>query len=649
IDVSAGAKGDAGRETFAAGRDGAGTAPSLALEGRIIADHADGAGPDVVVRGDRAYALGSIAAATTATFTDANTVWADYNRFMANAGTVKSALAGLTVVENGRETIGAVSDAVSVRAGITIDSLPGAAPTDLQLIDAWDLTNANWNLGGVPGLLTLRATGNLDIRNSLGLPNDTSLPQGATWSLRLAGGADRTGANPLALADQSALVAAGSGDVILYDSGSTAANAPIGKVRTGSGDIEIAAGRDFVLGSTTDNRAVVYTAGIPQVDAAKDPRGRYSSYGGDIRITAQGNATGSMLPAGRAGELVNDWLRRSSAAGTTGPETIANATAGWWVSRADFRHNIGSFAGGDISVAAGGNIRNLSAVAPTSSYSSDDDVSLRLTAIVDAGGNRIHQVRGGGDLTIAAGGNIEGGEYLVAAGSGEIQSFGAVGATTPTSLFLMGDHSDVALAGATIQVEAGDGANIRNVSNPTIMPSTQAARTSGAQADRNGFDNQRSAFFSYAAESGAEILAVNGDIVVGAKSQGKPVSATGGLQGGLAAANSQLAPPNLYFAALGGNVAGDPLNSDTTISLFGGPTRSLVILAASGISDLHFSDLDVDPAVLPSWANPRSARASNALQNVLAGARLIPEASAGAIERFQVEALTGDIADAAFA
>jgi len=40
----------------------------------------------------------------------------------------------------------------------------------------------------------------------------------------------------------------------------------------------------------------------------------------------------------------------------------------WWTNVGSFRQNIGTLGGGDVSVSAGGNINNLSAVAATSGY-----------------------------------------------------------------------------------------------------------------------------------------------------------------------------------------------------------------------------------------------------------------------------------------
>src|SRR5262252_2010953 len=205
---------------------------------------------------------------------------------------------------------------VSVRPDVELDSTG-----NLTLASIWDLTSAAWNVGGIPGLLTLRSAGTLDIRATLGFPNPATpsspntlfAPEavtGPSWSIQLVGGADLKSANRLGLQSESTLNAANTGDVTLtVVPNGTVRSGQLVRVRTGTGDIEVAAGRDFAFvnaSTATDtaanpqlsrdlingSRAAIYTTGTP---TATDSGGRFLNHGGDVRIFAQRNAAGFNL------------------------------------------------------------------------------------------------------------------------------------------------------------------------------------------------------------------------------------------------------------------------------------------------------------------------------------------------------------------
>ena len=124
---------------------------------------------------------------------------------------------------------------------------------------------------GDPGVLTLRAGGNLVLLSSVSdgfasaaanaLPSDT-----ISWSYRLVGGADFSSASPLATMDASQLVGQSGNIQIgrpwLYDPANpatTPTTLPV-FVRTGTGSIDVAAALDVQL---RDPDAAIYTAGRP--------------------------------------------------------------------------------------------------------------------------------------------------------------------------------------------------------------------------------------------------------------------------------------------------------------------------------------------------------------------------------------------------
>lgn len=116
-----------------------------------------------------------------------------------------------------------------------------------------------WRFKGAPAMLTLRAAGNLTVAGSisdgfvkptapgLAMP-DWLLDGGASASLRLAAGADLHAARPME-------VNHGGGDVVIGFAARTpdsaapvkVGDAPVALVRTGTGGIDVAAGRDFKL------------------------------------------------------------------------------------------------------------------------------------------------------------------------------------------------------------------------------------------------------------------------------------------------------------------------------------------------------------------------------------------------------------------
>ena len=203
-----------------------------------------------------------------------------------------------------------------VRPGIEIRS-----PGDLTLSADWNLNT--WRFNDQPGVLTLRAGGDLNIgnptaanRSSAGALSDgfasatttTStvsvvLP-GASWSYRLVAGADQSSADLLAVRAPDDLPDGGDFKVA---NGTGPARPPQTRVvRTGTGDIDIAAAQDFILGNA---QSVVYTAGEAsggiKLTALGNTR-EYPDNGGDVRVHAGRDARGV-----EGNQLVSQWLFRA--------------------------------------------------------------------------------------------------------------------------------------------------------------------------------------------------------------------------------------------------------------------------------------------------------------------------------------------------
>jgi hypothetical protein len=232
--------------------------------------------------------------------------------FMANEASIRATLLGgnpdpLTlatalVLTPGSEIIHRTGDLVLGSAG-------GA--TGVNPSEAWDLSGFRYGSENSPGVLTMRAFGNLVFQNSLsdgfaGLSSQQSssaplpgqllwlanlmeinslLPLAAqSWSYRLTSGADISSADFRAVRPVSSL-AANSGSVLVGNyyaanlgsgttgtEGSTAVAISPGfgtttryqVVRTGTGDITVSAGRDLQL---RNQFATIYTAGVRIPDA----------------------------------------------------------------------------------------------------------------------------------------------------------------------------------------------------------------------------------------------------------------------------------------------------------------------------------------------------------------------------------------------
>ncbi|MEI6321163.1 MAG: hypothetical protein WCS09_21830, partial [Pseudomonadota bacterium] len=584
LDVSSGARGSAGRVILAAQRtaNNLGVDASLGGTVRAVAGTGGSAG-ELVVEGWRTYAATTLAPAGTSQ--------AEFAAFM-NGVVPNTVLGGLTLVSgSGPAVRTAVRGGVELTRAFTRDGNGAivAGSGDLALTAPWDLTSATWIINGQPGSLAVRAAGSIVLQSTLGFPND-NLPSTPTWSIQLTSGADLTSADRDATASLSTLQAANTGDVRLANSAA--------RVRTGTGRIDIDAGRDFKIEHLD---AVVYTAGVPGADGGNTSR--FPKDGGDISISAGRDARGT------AGQWVNDWYRR----GTAGASGSADGT--WWPSRPSgtspgslatirprsaFRGNIGTLGGGDIDLLAGRDILTLSASAPTSGRVFTDN------------GVRTLDVQGGGDLRVDAGGRIDGGEYLVARGQGTISAGQSIGATNPTGVLLLGESHDPASRGATVDLFAGGNVTLSSASNPTIL--VQSSLGTPTNALPTGFQNRRSNFFTYAPETALSVLSTAGDVTVSNGLVDRPSLALGGV---VPVSPGDVYPPNLSLVAAQGDLVGG--GPERPLRLFPATDGRLTLLAGGDITRQFFTVSDqVVGTNWPTWRstfltigeNPVSASAA---------------------------------------
>jgi filamentous hemagglutinin family protein len=542
-------------------------APQIALNGSISG------GSMLQIEGVASYTpAGGVITADDAAASLSNPWYADATTFMGNAAGIVAALGnahGLTV---------------SVVPGIEVDS-----PGDLTLQSDWNL-NA-WRFNGAPGVLTLRAGGNLILDASLSDGFVATTGAGAftlpttpdqSWSYRLVAGALQNAADPLAVVDTSQ-IAPGSGSVMISagvaDSGKNSPPVPI-MVRTGTGTIDITAAADLVFGNQA---SVIYTAGVDSGAGILLPtlaNLAYPTGGGNINVRVGGDVVGAPT-----NQLVNSWLWR-----TGQPATVGNASAtGWTVNYQWFEENIGALGGGNVSVTAGGNISELSVAIPS--------IGVQVGGTTAALNNV--QVSGGGNLAVESGGSIYGGSYYVGRGTGALNAWSGVGAdTTSADMGATGIAPILALGDASLGVTARSGVTIEDAINPMLLPQARVQPTTTLTA---------SYFSTYSADSAVSLTASAGDVVLlndpgragGIESQlsSMSFSSTASAYGLL------IYPATLNAVALAGDVdvEGQPMG------LWPAPRGNLNLLASDSVVFAPTQQLfmvDEDPALLPNPATP---------------------------------------------
>ncbi|MBL1265986.1 filamentous haemagglutinin family protein [Methylomicrobium sp. RS1] len=435
-------------------------------------------------------------------------------------------------------------------AGAGIALLPGLeirGGQNLTLADTWDLID--WRYGGgnaLPGFLTLRAGNDLNINASLtdafavdSIPGQTNrvyqdmLQAGKSWSYNLIAGNDVN------------LAASYLARNPLTPNSSAPVKTQV-KVRTGTGSIAIDAGNDIRFASDPSDAtaaAAVYTIGttakytrnqllrgeVPGVPARLageseadylnrlDPalmddllrfgyldetrigtlfqKAEFPTRGGDIKLRADGDIDGV-----NTGQKMTDWLVRSGSLADNKTPTLwginisgdrSSQTGSIPAAKGirNFNQNVGALGGGNVSVEAGGDIRDLSVMIPTT--------GKPLGSVESAPNQWLKNgiaVNGGGNLAVTAGNDIVGGEFYTGLGTAALKAGGSVAANGAGkgAVFELGD--------ARFDIQARQDINLSGVYNPTVAKQTQPV-------------DGESRFFTYGADSAVEFLSTAGNIL----------------------------------------------------------------------------------------------------------------------------------------
>ncbi|PPD41636.1 MAG: filamentous hemagglutinin [Methylobacter sp.] len=531
-------------------------------------------------------------------------------------------------------------------SGTAIDLLPGIeirGADKLELASQWDLLGWRYSDSQgdktLPGFLTLRAGGDLDINATLTdafatafIPGQSAmqlqdvLQPGRSWSYNLIAGGDVNLASSYLAPD-----AYGTGETV---------NTQV-MVRTGTGDMALDAGGDvrfvsdpndstaaaavYTMGTTAEyTRAQLLSGAVPGVpeklagesDAdylnRLDPAqmntllrygyfnesllglvftvAEYPTQGGAVNLRAGGNIHGV-----NTGQETSDWLVRSGILDENSRPTAwginisgdrTNAING--ISSKGkhyFNQNIGSLAGGDVSVVAGGDVTDLSVMLPTTGkpFGKLSDATNQWLATGTV-------VNGGGDLQVSAGNDIVGGEYFVGRGTANLDAGGSV-SKTGNGLGAMLELGD-----GTVNVQARQDVVVASVFNPTVLKQNNVLPTAAGGDSR---------FFTYADRSAVDLKAVAGNVVLDNNVDGIraakniDTSSSSGFE-------YAVYPGSLRAAALSGDV-----RINRSMTLMPSAQGGLELLAGRNIgtdSDaaqlININMSDADPAFLPGVNTP---------------------------------------------
>ncbi|MDP3538836.1 MAG: filamentous hemagglutinin N-terminal domain-containing protein [Azonexus sp.] len=480
--------------------------------------------------------------------------------------TINSDLNGLFSASNMnllRSHLGFDSALQHVRAGAEITSTSTG-----DFIIANDLDFSALRFQGEAGVLTLKAQGNLKINSSisdgfnqvktspasyLATGRDARISSSdASWSYRLLAGADTSAARTTAVKAPAA-----TGNIEIAS----------GKlVRTGTGDITLAAQGDIKL----LDKAVVYTAGRndtatpanfvaapgPNDTSDTGQRNYFLRNGGDLNVTAGGNI--SQVSAG----ALTDWMVTYSKG--------YNSTQ-WWARLASLQQGFAAFGGGDINLAAGGNLSKVSAVIPTNG---------RVPGLNDEAQPELAVINAGGNLSVKTDGSINGGLF-----------YAETGRLNMTAGKSITQNPVLAMGNTTTRVTAAETVSLGNIQNPMstsrnsgLLKNSSGGALAGTMATAAEY---RVRIGTYGEDSRLDVTSVNGDLK---------------LETDVTPANG-VAPNQVSAVALNGSITANLLQMP-------GASGQLDLLAANNLEIKTITQFDMPANLLPGIASPIASGAA---------------------------------------
>ncbi|HVY81219.1 MAG TPA: filamentous hemagglutinin family protein [Steroidobacteraceae bacterium] len=421
---------------------------------------------------------------------------------------------------------------------------------------------STWRFGDQreAGALTVRATGSITLSNGTISDGFKATGTGAatrldplserSTTLRFAAGASLASANPLAV-DRSL-----AGDITIQDA----------TVRTGTGDLLFSAARNINFTTTSDAAfATVYTGG--QLDANlpgfADTRSRIfmamPTGGGALTLDAGGDIVGNDVS-----QPVTAWQRR-----------VGNDTdpVRWGVEVQQFHWNAGTLGGGDLTIRAGGDVREIAAATADSGYQSSQTVLNRGQ---------------GGVMTIDAGHDVASSLLHMTAGVNRIQAGGSL-ARTRASEF--GDMlgSVLSIGDAQVDITARGDVFLESAFNSTMLK----------QIGTNQVQNLPSYFFTYGERSALDVQSMGGDVNLAADSDRLKALLGESIVDGSGAGLLTMLPASVSLRSLSHDVklGGTPF-------MYASDSGQLDLFAARDVaSNALLQMLDSAPRALPTPLN----------------------------------------------
>lgn len=562
---------------------------------------------------------------------------------------------------------------------------------DLTLASTWDLATYRYGPKSTPGVLTLRASGNLNFNFKASLSDgfdasSTELWQAPllsvgsrSWSYRLISGADFTAAD-FRKVQSLASLSVNTGSLLLgndspalpvtaSDSRQSIISDYYQTIRTGTGDIDIYAGRDIQILAPL---GTIYTAGSQasalanfdtpllsyrsnQLGSTQSPvyGAQYSMGGGNVTIWAQndiaryavvGSGASANLVADSTKELPSNWLyRRGYVNSTTGLFSATHSggeveSTSWWIDFSNFFEGVGALGGGNVTLIAGHDVNNVDAVVPT---------NARMSKGAPNAANLLEL--GGGDLVVKAGHDIDGGVYYVERGHGTLSAGNRIHTNSTRAALTQTETNNLAALGkipdpttwlpttlflgkGSFDVSAGSDLLLGPVANAFLLP----------QGINNSF-YEKSYFSTYASNDAVHVTSLTGDVTLKDSADGEAgsleswyqnvflyygnTSAYSRSQPWLRLVETSMTPFSTVFALMPGTLSVTAFSEDINIvgrlTLSPSSTGSIDLVAAGSINGLQINGVDsstqkfewsastinlsdADPSRIPGVASPLS-------------------------------------------
>ena len=477
-------------------------------------------------------------------------------------------------------------------------------------LSSWRFTGTHNDL--TPVDLTVRAAGDINVANTLtdgfadavaGGTLQPTLLTGASSSIRLVSGADLSSANPLA-------ASAGTGTLTIGHSA---------VVRTGTGDIDLVAGHNIVIGGPG---AGAYTAGTPALAPGGNDSNPYPNIpsqlgtaqptgilisktdllmsfptgGGNLVVRAGDDILGAVLPSDAQSKTlpgVSAWqIRQGHNTYTPSGQPAQQALPMWGVNLAAYDWNFGTLGGGDVNIAAGRDALNVTAAAADS-------------LLPQYGGGTKYVTSGG--LSFTAGRDIGSAEVFLADGKGSVAAGGALTAVLPVTAndgTVTNVGSAFFLQASSLDVRSRLGMAVDGVFNPTTLGQLSLAKPLAGS------------YLSYDDNSSLSLQALAGDITLGQS------DSSAGILLGLGVLNARsdikgVLPASLAVQALGGNIGfGRGIGDNGSIVMAPSPHGQLNLLAARDITGIFdVTTVTMSDAVSGSYASVGSPSGTTAVKS----------------------------------